>query len=96
MPEAPSTAQRRIVIQNPHGLHARPSAAFVQTAQKFASCDIFVGRDENEKVNGKSIMGLMMLAAAHGSELYLEATGPDAEDALHALAVAADNHFGME
>src|SRR3954463_3649229 len=67
-------------IANKLGIHARPAALFVKTANRFA-CDIFVEKD-GEKVNGKSIMGLMMLAAGPGSRLTIHAIGADASKAL--------------
>ena len=70
-------------VQNKLGIHARPAAMFVKTANRF-TCDIFVEKD-GEKVNGKSIMGLMMLAAGPGSRLRIVAAGEDADDALRAL-----------
>lgn len=67
-------------VSNKLGIHARPAALFVKTANRF-SCDIFVEKD-GEKVNGKSIMGLMMLAAGPGSKLTVSAQGQDASAAL--------------
>ena len=74
---------KELVVTNKLGIHARPAAMFVRTASKF-DCDIFVEKD-GERVNGKSIMGLMMLAAAQGSKLTITAEGRDAEAALKAL-----------
>ena len=71
---------REMLIVNKLGIHARPAALFVKTANRF-KCDIFVEKD-GEKVNGKSIMGLMMLAAGPGSRLKVHAAGADASDAL--------------
>src|SRR5437868_15168996 len=70
---------REFMVSNKLGIHARPAALFVKTANRFA-CDIFVEKD-GEKVNGKSIMGLMMLAAGPGSKLIMHANGPDASKA---------------
>src|SRR5437588_12919343 len=70
-------------IANKLGIHARLAAMFVKTANRFA-CDIFVEKD-GEKVNGKSIMGLMMLAAGPGSTLTVHAQGHDAPQALTEL-----------
>jgi phosphocarrier protein len=67
-------------VNNKLGIHARPAAMFVKTANRF-SCEIFVEKD-GEKVNGKSIMGLMMLAAGPGSRLTVHAQGQDATQAL--------------
>lgn len=76
--------KRSIVIKNKLGLHARPASIFVQTANKFES-DISI-RKENQEVNGKSIMGIMMLAAGKGSKVQLTANGHDAELAIEELA----------
>ncbi len=72
-----------VEIKNKAGLHARPSSLFVQLAGKFKS-DINVISDD-EKINGKSIMGLMVLAAEEGRKLILEAHGPDEDEMLEAL-----------
>ncbi|MEC8942611.1 MAG: HPr family phosphocarrier protein [Verrucomicrobiota bacterium] len=74
---------KELTISNKLGIHARPAAQFVKTASKFEA-DIRVEKD-GEEVNGKSIMGLMMLAAGHGSVVNVVAEGTDAEDALRAL-----------
>src|SRR5258707_15689214 len=71
---------RELHVANKLGIHARPAALFVKTANRF-ECDIFVEKD-GEKVNGKSIMGLMMLAAGHGSRLLILADGHDAARAV--------------
>jgi len=81
-----------VEIQNTLGLHARPSASFVRTATEFKS-DIFVEKD-NVKVNGKSIMGLLTLAAGQGTKLTITAEGPDAGDALKKLECLVNNKFG--
>jgi phosphocarrier protein len=77
-------AERTVTILNENGVHARPAAEIVKTAGKFAS-NITIVRDDLE-VNGKSIMGVMMLAAECGSNITLRATGADADDAVVALA----------
>jgi phosphocarrier protein HPr len=74
---------RELTIANRLGIHARPAALFVKTASKFRS-EIFVEKD-GERINGKSIMGLMMLAAGPGCRLRVEASGADAPDAMAAL-----------
>jgi len=71
---------KELTVINKLGIHARPAALFVKTANRF-ECDIFVEKD-GEKVNGKSIMGLMMLAAGHGSRLLILADGHDAARAV--------------
>ncbi len=82
----------QVEILNKLGLHARPAAEIVKTAARFAS-DITLIRDDLE-VNGKSIMGVMMLAAEFGSTITLRADGPDEDQALDALAAVVANKFG--
>ena len=81
--DAGSIMTKDLVVANKLGIHARPAAMFVKTANRF-SCEIFVEKD-GEKVNGKSIMGLMMLAAGPGSKLTVSAHGHDASQALAEL-----------
>jgi phosphocarrier protein len=83
-----------VTIVNKLGLHARAAAKFVTLASSFAS-EIKLARDGQE-VNGKSIMGVMMLAAAKGTEIELEATGVDAAAALDALEILVDGRFGED
>ena len=78
------TAERTVRIVNPLGLHARPAAEFVKLASRYGA-DIHVEKDGME-VNGKSIMGVMTLAAECGSAIRIRAAGPDAEAAIAALA----------
>ena len=75
--------RKEIIIKNKLGLHARPAASFVQLANKFIS-EISVKKG-NQTVNGKSIMGILMLAAGQGSKIELIAEGDDAEQALSEL-----------
>ncbi|MBU0548844.1 MAG: HPr family phosphocarrier protein [Candidatus Omnitrophica bacterium] len=75
--------RKNVTVKNKLGLHARPAALFVQTANKFDS-RITVEKD-NERVNGKSIMGILMLGAELGSSIVIEAHGQDAEKALAEL-----------
>ena len=84
--------ERTVQIVNKAGLHARPAAEIVKLAAKYAS-DITVVREDLE-VNGKSIMGVMMLAAECGSTLHLKAEGPDAAEALDALERLIESKFG--
>lgn len=74
---------KKVTIKNKQGLHARPAAMFVQIANKFDS-EITVKKG-NQKVNGKSIMGIMMLAASCGSQIHITAEGEDAEVAVGEL-----------
>jgi phosphocarrier protein HPr len=85
-------AERTVTIVNKVGLHARPAAQIVKLASQFKS-DITLSRDDLE-VNGKSIMGVMMLAAERGANLILRAQGPDEEPALDALARLIADGFG--
>jgi phosphocarrier protein len=82
---------RELTIGNKLGIHARPAAQFVKLASRYSS-EIRVEKD-GEQVDGKSIMGLMMLAAGHGSILLLRADGTDAEDALSALEDLVKRNF---
>jgi phosphocarrier protein len=84
--------ERTVQIVNKNGLHARPAAEIVKLAAKFQS-EITVVKDDLD-VNGKSIMGVMMLAAEHGSSITFRAEGPDADQALDALAKLVSNKFG--
>lgn len=84
--------ERTVKIVNKLGLHARPAAEIVKTAARFKS-DITIIRDDLE-VNGKSIMGVMMLAAEFGSSILLRAEGPEADAALDALAALVAAKFG--
>ncbi len=83
--------ERRVRIVNELGLHARPAAEFVKLASKFKS-EIRVTRDDMT-VNGKSIMGVMTLAAEQGCELVITANGVDAEEAVSALAALVESGF---
>ena len=84
--------RRQVEIVNRLGMHARAAAAFVKLAARFRST-VEVERD-GERVNGKSIMGLMMLAAARGSTVTLVCNGPDAEEAAAALEGLIRERFG--
>ena len=78
-------------VTNKLGIHARPAAQFVKTASQY-SCDIQVEKDD-EQADGKSIMGLMMLAAGHGSILIISTDGDDADAALAALGTLISKNF---
>lgn len=84
--------ERSVQIMNRNGLHARPAAEVVKTAAKFKS-EITMIRDDLE-VNGKSIMGVMMLAAEFGATLTIRADGPDAQQAVDAIAELISQKFG--
>ncbi|MBU0982418.1 MAG: HPr family phosphocarrier protein [candidate division Zixibacteria bacterium] len=83
---------RTAKIVNRFGLHARPSAMLVSTATKFSS-EVFFTKDDL-RVNGKSIMGVMMLAAEKGTELLVEVNGPDEEEAVVAIVRVIETGFG--
>jgi phosphocarrier protein HPr len=87
-------ATREVMVINKLGVHARPAAMFVKTANKF-ECHIMVEKD-GEQVNGKSIMGLMMLAAGQGSKLVITAEGADAETAVRELELLFQRKFDEE
>ncbi len=85
---------RDFTISNKLGLHARPSAQLTQTAGRFAS-DIHLSRN-GRRVNAKSIMGVMMLAAGKGATVTVEAEGEDAEQAVEAIGRLIESGFGEE
>lgn len=96
MSEPTKTCEALVELRNKHGLHARPAHLFVQTANSFAS-RILVGRaDDSERVDGKSIMGMMMLAAERGTKLALLAEGPDADRQVRALTELIEAGFGED
>lgn len=83
--------EKIMVIRNRMGLHARPAAMFVQEAAKFKS-QVYVVKD-GLQVNGKSVMGLMLLAAESGSKLTIKADGPDEDQAIAALEKLFERRF---
>lgn len=85
-------AEATVTILNRNGLHARPAAEIVKAASDF-KCDITIVRDDLE-VNGKSIMGVMMLAAECGATLTVRATGPDEDKAIEAISAVIASKFG--
>jgi len=87
-------SERLVMIRNKLGLHARASARFVTTANAFSS-NVYLIKDGVE-VNGKSIMGIMMLAAGKGTEICVRAEGTDAEDMLDALETLVNDRFGED
>ncbi|MCH2381318.1 MAG: HPr family phosphocarrier protein [Pedosphaera sp.] len=89
-----STVSREMVVQNQLGLHARPASMFVKMATRFKS-EILVVK-EGEEVNGKSIMGLMMLAAGPGTTLTVTAEGSDAAEAVNELEQLVNRNFEEE
>ena len=87
-------AEIQLLIRNQLGLHARACALFVKAASRFRS-EILVSRDDLE-VNGKSIMGVMMLAAEEGATIVVKAVGPDETETLAAIRELVDGKFGGE
>ena len=86
-----SRAVRIVTVTNPQGLHARPADMFVKLAAQYEST-IEVVKD-NERVDGKSILAILTLAAVQGTQLQIEANGPDAEQTLLALAELVEQQF---
>ena len=84
----------QLIIRNQLGLHARACALFVKAASKYKA-EILVARDDLE-VNGKSIMGVMMLAAEEGATIVVRANGPDESEALETIRELVDGKFGGE
>ena len=83
-----------LVIENQSGLHARPAAAFVKTANNYRA-EITVTKD-GDSVNGKSIMGLLTLAAARGTKLVIKVEGDDATEAVDAIQSLAERNFNED
>jgi phosphocarrier protein len=83
-----------LTIPNEEGLHARPAAKFVKLANRFQS-EIWVEKDD-EEINGKSIMGLMMLAAGKGAVIRVSAEGDDADSALEKISALVDSGFEID
>lgn len=88
---AEETVTRTVVVSNPQGLHARPAEVFVKTASQYQAKIEVV--KEGRRVDGKSILNILTLAAEKGTELHLEAVGPDAQVALDALAELFKHNF---
>lgn len=84
---------KKVVVQNESGLHARPASVLVKTASKFKS-DFFI-KMYGYKVNGKSILGVMTLAAESGAEMELIFDGPDEKEALEKISELFENKFNM-
>jgi phosphocarrier protein HPr len=84
--------KQEVEIINKLGLHARASTKLTQTASRYKS-EVWLERN-NRRVNAKSIMGVMMLAASKGSKIVVEATGPDEAEALESLLALINNRFG--
>jgi phosphocarrier protein len=92
-----TTLKKDVTVTNETGMHLRPAATFVQTANRHKGAEVFVTKD-GQRVNGKSIMGLVMLAAAKGSVLNIECVGEEeaAQAALDELIQLVSSGFGAE
>ena len=89
---APEAAERAVVIKNELGMHARAATRFVQLASKFP-CEVALIKD-GQKVNGKSIMGVLMLVASKGTTVTVKAKGDKAGEAVTAICALIDDKFG--
>lgn len=87
-----NAVERKFVIKSKLGLHARPAALFVRTANRFKS-EVTIQKGKH-KVNGKSIMGVMMLAAGPGSHIVVSIVGSDAQAAMDEISKLLDSNFG--
>lgn len=83
---------KTVTIKNRAGIHARPAALIAQTANRFAS-EILIERDEDTRINAKSIMGIITMAASYNSKLTIFASGPDEEEAVGAIESLFENKF---
>jgi len=90
-PPAGDTLEKVLVVQNKMGIHARPAAMIVRITSKFRG-EVFFDKDD-EQVNGKSIMGLMMLAAGRGSKIRVQAQGPEADQLIKELEALFERKF---
>lgn len=86
--------EREVIIKNKYGLHARPSAAFVQAASQFASDITLI--NEDKIANGKSIISLMVLAAECGAKILLRVNGSDENEAMESLVKLISNKFNIK
>jgi phosphocarrier protein len=92
---ADDRAEKTVLVQNERGLHARAATQFVKLAGKFP-CELTVAKEGGEGVNGKSIMGVLMLVASKGTKIVLRAKGERAAEAVEALAQLVDDKFGED
>ncbi|MCC6546790.1 HPr family phosphocarrier protein [Candidatus Sumerlaeota bacterium] len=94
-PASDDACEMEVTIGNREGLHARPAAQFVRVAAKYPNVELTVCKEEMT-VNGKSIIGIMMLAAGPGTRLSIKAQGEGARNLLNDLQTLVDNRFGEE
>ena len=92
--DGPNKIEKDVTIVNRLGMHARPAALFVRVASRYR-CEVWVEK-EGEQINGKSIMGLMMLAAGQGSKLLIRCDGPDAGKAMEEIEALIAAEFNEE
>lgn len=90
-----STLQRSFTVSNPQGLHMRPLSAFVEAAGRFRS-EVFLCREPNQRINGRSMLGLLGLGAEEGTQLTLEVSGEDADQAMEVLWEILHRNFEEE
>ncbi len=83
---------RTVTVKNPLGIHARPSALVVRSASRFKA-EIYFSKGDTARINGKSIMGVMMLAAEQGAQILIEADGEDEGEAVEAMARLLESNF---
>ncbi len=86
--------EQKVIVQNSHGIHARPAAMLVETATKFSSSITLVNGPM--PADAKSIMGIMMLSAVHGTEITVQADGPDETEAVTAIVDLFNSNFGND
>jgi phosphocarrier protein len=90
--DKPGVHTKEFLVRDKLGFHARPASQFVKTASRFTNCEIVVHKDQH-KANGKSVIGLLLLAAGHGAKLTVHAHGEDAPQALAELELLMDAQF---
>ena len=88
----PVMVEKQVIVQNQLGIHARPATLLVQMAAKFEA-EIYLSKGEVRRINGKSIMGVMMLAAEHGAEVLVEADGEDEAEAVQSVTQLLASKF---
>lgn len=91
----PTVAEATVTICNSHGMHGRPASQFVRVANRYPEAEVFVEKGD-ERVNGKSIFGLMMLAAGPGTVLKIITSGPGAAELAEELRLLIESRFGEE
>ena len=90
-----NTATSLVGIENPMGIHLRPASSLVQVCNRYPECEVELRKDE-QTVNGKSIMGVIMLAAQQGSEIEIKVSGEECENLLAELVALCKSNFGED